>query len=260
MLSPRNKGAGKRFREPFGKAGLTVAILALVFAMVGGAWAATGLNGKQKKEVKKIAKSFQGTGPAGAAGPAGAKGDNGSNGTNGAKGDKGDTGATGKQGIQGKEGKEGSPWTAGGTLPSGKTETGIWTLGGAASAGSTITEISFPIPLADASNLAFGFNLAKTEEIEEGTIGPSGCSGSVAEPTAPSGTLCVYTGKETALNAEVYSNYRELIPPEASIGSGAGYGVSGAVLHGGEFAPENPAEAGFWQAWGSWAVTAPPAP
>jgi hypothetical protein len=71
----------RRLKEPFGKAGLTVAMLALVVAMAGGAYAATGggngkaataskakskksknknsnagLSGKQKKEVKKIAK------------------------------------------------------------------------------------------------------------------------------------------------------------------------------------------------------------
>src|SRR3954465_12391905 len=68
-------------REPFGKAGLTVAILALVFAIAGGARAAAGLNGKEKIEVKKIAKQFAGKpgnagpqGPAGPGGPAGPTG------------------------------------------------------------------------------------------------------------------------------------------------------------------------------------------
>ncbi len=93
-------------REPFGKAGLTVAILALVMALVGGAYAATKLNGTQKKEVEKIAKKYAGkTGSAGSqglAGPAGAKGD---------------TGTNGKDGANGTD-----SFTA--TLPSGKTETG----------------------------------------------------------------------------------------------------------------------------------------
>jgi hypothetical protein len=90
MLSPLRNRAGKRLREPFGKAGLTVAVIALVFAMLGGAYAAGGLTSKQKKEVKAIAKSFQGTGPAGAAGPAGPQGPAGA---------KGDSGAGGKEGI-----------------------------------------------------------------------------------------------------------------------------------------------------------------
>ena len=40
-------------REPFGKAGLIVAIVALVAAIGGTALAASGLNSKQKKEVDK---------------------------------------------------------------------------------------------------------------------------------------------------------------------------------------------------------------
>src|SRR6476660_6457976 len=76
--------------EPFGKAGLTVAILALVMAMVGGAYAAGALSGKQKKEVEKIAKKF--------AGKPGAPGTNGTNGTNGT------SGAPGKEGSPGKDG------------------------------------------------------------------------------------------------------------------------------------------------------------
>ncbi len=103
----------QRIREPFGKAGLIVAVVALVAALVGGAYAASssgrrhhkksnaGLNGKQKKQVKSIAKteakkyanSTPGApgaqGPAGPAGPAGAKGD---------KGDAGGTGGTGAAG------------------------------------------------------------------------------------------------------------------------------------------------------------------
>jgi hypothetical protein len=44
------------FRERFGIAGV-ISVIALVFAMVGGAFAAGGgLSSKQKKEVKKIAK------------------------------------------------------------------------------------------------------------------------------------------------------------------------------------------------------------
>ncbi len=259
MLSPRNSRAGKRLREPFGKAGLTVAILALVFAMVGGAWAAAGLNSKQKKEVKSIAKSFQGTGPAGAAGPAGAKGDNGSNGSNGAKGDKGDTGATGKQGIQGKEG---SPWTAGGTLPSGKTETGTWTTSVVTTSVIVFeTDISFPIPLANpgGAESAFGFTKEETEEIEEGkTVGTSGCKGTAAEPTAPAGKLCLYTSSEFVEGTMEGAPAPQVFSPEFALGEGGAgtYGVSGARIAGrvlvGE--PELPAAV---RIWGTWAVTAP---
>jgi hypothetical protein len=129
-------------REPFGKAGLIVAIVALVFALAGGAIAANNaLTGKQKKEVTKIAKKFVGNyskatasakakqgkqgktgktgpqGPAGPAGPAGAKGDTGTNGKDGTNG------TNGKEGPEGKAGKDGTTGFTE-TLPSGKTETG----------------------------------------------------------------------------------------------------------------------------------------
>ena len=78
-------------REPFGKAGLIVGVIALVFAMLGGAYAASALSGKQKKEVEKIAKKFVGK-----------------------------PGAPGANGTNGEDGTTG--FTA--TLPSGKTETG----------------------------------------------------------------------------------------------------------------------------------------
>lgn len=71
----------RAIREPFGKAGLTVAILALVLAMVGGAYAAGALTGKQKREVKKIAKKY-----AGEAGPQGKEGKQGPTGPEGPQG------------------------------------------------------------------------------------------------------------------------------------------------------------------------------
>jgi hypothetical protein len=144
-------------REPFGKAGLTVAILALVMAMVGGAYAAAKLNSTQKKEVEKIAKKFAGKpGAAGATGPAGANGTNGTNGAPGKEGLEGKQGLEGKEGKQGKEGKEGiqgkegSPWPAGGTLPAGKTETGTYAISatGEEQVESAAAPLSFAIPLA----------------------------------------------------------------------------------------------------------------
>jgi hypothetical protein len=76
-----------KFRsEPFGKAGLILAVCALVLACTGGAFAAGKLSGPQKKEVGKIAakvakKSGGKRGPAGPAGPAGAPGAPGAPGT-----------------------------------------------------------------------------------------------------------------------------------------------------------------------------------
>ncbi len=177
MLSPLRSRAGRRLREPFGKAGLTVAVIALTMAMVGGAYAAGKLTSKQKKEVEKIAKKFQGTGPAGAQGPAGAKGDSG------AAGAKGDTGSAGTPGTPGAPGTSVKTKTFAGakgscaeggievesasptvnvcngkngttgfteTLPSGKTETGAWGVPGGikGSPEFNVVSIPFAIPLA----------------------------------------------------------------------------------------------------------------
>jgi hypothetical protein len=87
--------------KKLGTAGFIISIVALVAALGGGAYAASGgLTGKQKKEVTKIAqteaKKYAGkpgvTGPQGPAGPAGAKGDTGG---------KGDNGAAGAAGVAG---------------------------------------------------------------------------------------------------------------------------------------------------------------
>jgi hypothetical protein len=133
-------------------------------------------------------------GPAGSAGPAGAAGPAGSAGPTGAKGDTGATGAAGKDGTNGTNGKsvtvtsiapggakcegragaevkqegagagtpvcEGSPWTAGGTLPSGKTETGSWNLAPSAGGGPA-TSVSFAIPLSAEIEAANVFTVAK---------------------------------------------------------------------------------------------------
>src|SRR6478672_11177626 len=124
----------KRLTEPFGKAGLIVAIVALIAALAGGAYAASGgLTGKQKKEVTKIAKKYAGK--------------PGANGANGAQGAKGDPGAPGAPGEPGPEGPPGSPWTAGGTLPVGSTETGVWAM--PHSPENNTAAISFTIPLAE---------------------------------------------------------------------------------------------------------------
>jgi hypothetical protein len=227
--------------EPFGKAGLIVAVIALVLALTGAAFAATGLNGKQKKEVEKIAKKFAGKpgaagaqGPAGPAGPAGAAGKDGANGKDGAAGSPGKAGATGATGATGFSG-----FTE--TLPSGKTETGAWTVQGWHEGALGTGAISFPIPLE--------VNLGETEVVflEPGEGETEECPGTVGAPEAKTGFLCVYTffsGLEPALG--VIHN-----PAESPFGP-AGAGSTGAVL---TFAlPEGEEFAG---AQGTWAVTAP---
>jgi hypothetical protein len=245
----------RAIREPFGTAGLVVAITALILATTGAAVAASGLNGKQKKEVEKIAKQFAGKqGAAGAPGATGAPGSVGAAGGKGEKGDAGTNGTNGSAGSPGTPGKEGSPWPAGGTLPSGKTETGTWAISATdpaqASTVSPYASISFPIPLPQAGEpeSAFAFNQEKTEAEDFGT---SGCSGTVEEPTAPPGKLCVYTQFE--LGENVGALIYEVISPFKA------YGVSGAIMKGPGLHPTEiePFQSASLEAFGTWAVTAP---
>lgn len=174
-----------RLHGKLGTAGLVVAIVALVAALTGAAFAAGGLTKQQEKQVTKIAKKYAGKpgkrGPAGktgAAGPQGPAGASGAKGDAGAKGDKGEKGDTGERGP---EGLEGSPWTAGGVLPSEETETGAWSFFTAEPI--TFTSLSFPIPLSSAPTVKIVPKGGTTE----------GCNGSVSEPTADPGFACVYT-------------------------------------------------------------------
>lgn len=81
-------------REPFGKAGLIVALCAIVLATTGAAFAAGRLTGPEKQEVGKIAaktaKKYAGKpGPAGKQGPAGKTGPAGAAGATGPAGPAG---------------------------------------------------------------------------------------------------------------------------------------------------------------------------
>jgi len=91
----------KRFKERLAanSPGLTVAVIAMLVALTGGAFAASGgLTHKQKKQVESIAKKFAGkpgqpgaVGPTGATGPIGPKGDTGSPGNPGGEGPPGES-------------------------------------------------------------------------------------------------------------------------------------------------------------------------
>jgi hypothetical protein len=257
-----------RLKEPFGKAGLTVAVLALVLALVGGAYAAGGLTKAQEKQVTKIAKKY--AGKPGATGPAGA------NGTNGTNGKEGAPGALGKDGVSVTTSAASNiecP-TAGGikvtsasgntkvcngqtgfteTLPSGKTETGDWSAVYEATAvnqpGSS--PISFSIPLGAAPIPNFiGVEEGEGQASENTALIPSHCKGTVAHPEAVAGNLCVFQ------NASVNTTEWKIVPTlgarfqDPQGGSLAAAGTNGTILY---VASES---AGLTNANGSWAVTA----
>lgn len=270
------------FREQVGIAGLVVAVVALVVALGGGAYAASGaLTGKQKKEVEKIAKKVGGQ--PGAAGP---KGDTGPAGPAGANGDKGAAGQNGSSGTNGAPGSPGAsvtgtPIAAGGecgsttgvkytlsgtptkvcngetgftaTLPPGKTETGTWSIAvpPTEKAFEFQEPISFPIPIAHASHEAFFFTPAQVRNEEFGT---TGCKWELEKPNAKpestfAGALCVFT--QYGELASVEANFFQLPGEPAE----EGYGPSGTFLY--VIKKATVGEFNQVTAVGTWAVTAP---
>jgi len=224
----------------------------LVFAMGGGAYAAGKYVITSTKQISpKVLKQLVGksgpvgpVGPAGPAGTAGPTGPGGAVGTQGLKGEQGlegKEGKEGKQGKEGKEGKEGSPWTAGGVLPSGSTETGVWMVRDTASAENEarVATISFPIPPKEAPTASL---------IKVGESDPPGCKGTVSKPEADPGNLCAFEGEAPIIHAG-HLKFVEPVNP-----GGSNVGTTGAELI---FATEAPAKAGEEvSAEGTWAMTA----
>jgi hypothetical protein len=245
-----------------------IASLALVLAMTGGAYAASKYLITKTSQIKpSVLKSLQGkTGHAGPAGPAGAPGagSQGPAGAGGAKGETGAAGAAGTNGTNGKDGKNGekgatgSPWTAGGTLPSGETEQGDWSLAATATAtGQRLTSsISFVIPLAAPLTNAekcgtAGKPACLSHFIKEGGTPPSACPGTVQEPKAEAGNLCVFVKQEE--NTEPHFGFLFFQNPEGTTEESL-FNATGKV---GTNVEAQSKAAGPAFAYGTWAVTAP---
>ena len=271
----------RRLEEPFGKAGLTVAVIALVFAMLGGAYAASnssdGGKATASAKAKKGPRGPKGPkGDTGPAGPAGAKGDKGDTGAAGAAGKDGAPGAQGAQGAAGAQGKQGTTGAPGapGTpgkdgedgvcsqanpecvMPSKATFTGTWSIEQSAVKGtdapataSGSDAISFPLRYPGAT--LFDVQYVKTEgEFEE-----EGCPGTTTKPDADAGFLCIYQSSLSSamVGSIVYNEVFTENPIAEAISS------SGTTL----FLQSEPQPVGdesiypAFSAHGSWAVTAP---
>jgi hypothetical protein len=224
-----------------------VATLALVFAMSGGALAASRYLITSTKQVSpKVLKALRGkqgaAGPAGLAGPQGPAGAKGATGAAGPTGPAGPAGSAGAKGEAGAAGKEGSPWTAGGTLPKGKSETGAWSVQTNGEYAG-ISSISFPIQLENGLGAANVFYIPPGEA---GKVDAAQCPGTVASPEAAEGDLCVYARQVNGLTPFAGA------PIEDPTQKG---GNAGAAKTGANIVLES-ATANIETAFGTWAVTA----
>jgi collagen triple helix repeat protein len=250
MLSP--------LRNRFGIPGV-ISVVALVFAMLGGAYAANDSSGGKATASAKAKRGPKG--PKGATGPAGPAGAQGPAGSAGVKGDTGATGPIGPQGLTGPTGPQGPAGPAGEdgetgfaeVLPAGETETGVWAFGKSKVVGNVA--VSFPIPLAAALDNSQVHYLNKAgqevhfDESEEDLMKeePSTqCLGTVSAPSALPGNLCVYTA---SVSSAFMMSERIMDPALTSPGTVGGTGTMGAWLFFQLIVPEG-------EGHGTWAVTA----
>ncbi|MGA9286638.1 MAG: hypothetical protein WBV85_14475 [Solirubrobacteraceae bacterium] len=224
-----------------------VATLAMVFAMTGGAYAASKYLITSRKQIKpSVLASLKGkagaNGAPGATGPAGPTGPAGSAGSAGAKGEIGAVGPAGPTGPQGPEGKAGKSGQTGftETLPKGKTETGTIAWADPTS-GVSFQSISFNIPLENSIPLSHVI-------VFSGTTIPAHCQG-VAQVevmenlTAEEGYMCIWLQKgrgESPATGTVYD------PENIESASTGRYGAQLELTKLEEIST----------GWGVWAVTA----
>jgi Collagen triple helix repeat (20 copies) len=270
-----------RIREQFSTTALILSLLALVFAATGGAYAATSAQTSKKPKVVKGPPGKQGKqGKPGATGPTGPQGPAGPAGTAGAKGDPGQNGKsvtvsaiaaeTGKceersgaevkpegsstgvevcSGEDGAPGAPGSPWTAGGVLPPGSTESGAWSFSGSEVNGEhLLASIAFAIPLkVGEAPRGEHVHFQGEENFETSCPNP---------PQAAPGELCIYNAggiNEDALHNAAFVSAGSTISGPPGAGEEFSSSPSGSILQF-KFTGATGEEA---HGYGSWAVTAP---
>jgi len=154
-------------------------------------------------------------------------------GNRGARGAQGLRGPTGAQGVQGVKGDQGPAGPITGDLPAGVTLRGTWGAEGDAASSSSYR----------GSTQSFGLRLPASPTrhfIADGGVPPAQCPGTVPNPQASPGHLCVYEGSNI-------NNRSSVVIDETNTGTGR-YGFTFLIFA---------SAAGNYWSYGTWAVTAP---
>jgi collagen triple helix repeat protein len=254
-------------RNRFGIPGV-ISVIALVFAMIGGAYAASSGGGDATASAKKKLAKKGPRGPRGPRGPAGPAGPQGPAGAPGAKGDKGDAGANGSNGAAGKSvtvtsvdpGELECNSLGGAIVKQEGASSGVevcngedgangqdgangepWTAGGTLPDGATqtgswswtgpTTDAAYPTALPFAISLPAPLPEANVHFSTEANFSDT-CTGTVANPTAPKAHLCVYApgGSVGGFTAFEYIGDPSSFDTNTTLPEDKGASLAGAVL------------------------------
>jgi len=160
-------------------------------------------------------------------------------------------GATGAQGPRGLTGARGATGATGaafptGNLPSGRTMKGVYSAHGTGGA-IAADHISFPVQLAAAPSVG----MKRVVPAEPGQPSTTRCPGSVSNPLAAPGELCIYEAQRFGVTGTP-----ELCKPDNNPGTCSNTG-SGQATRWGMFLRFRGTAAVDFGSNGTWAVTAP---
>jgi hypothetical protein len=151
------------------------------------------------------------------------------------KGNRGPAGPPGAQGLQGIQGVQGPPGPYPDQMPAGKTARGTWAMYGTASI--LMTQISFGFQLSAAPT---------SHVVPVGGPSPAECPGTITNPQASPGHLCVYEGDVANISSVVTCDTEQ-----------AGCGPVGTTNNNGVGVVGYQTASGDKYMIGTWAVTAP---